>query len=139
MGLLDSITSVMGGAGGDKAKVAGGLMQAVQEHPGGIGGMLQSFNQNGMGGSVKEWAGGNTEGASPEQMQQGLGGTGIIDSVAAKTGLSSTMVTGAMAVLVPMVIHHFVSSGHVTPEGQTTSEPAPDQGGMLQSILSRLG
>ena len=138
MGILDSITSMVGGAGGDNTKVAGGLMEAVQQHPGGIGGILQSFQQNGQGGAVQQWANGNTENASPDQVEQGLGGTGLIDSVAQRTGLSPTMVKGAMAVMLPMVIHHFVSSGHVTPEGQQTGAPAPETGGLLQSMLGRL-
>ncbi len=138
MGILDSITSMVGGAGGDNTKVAGGLMEAVQQHPGGIGGILQSFQQNGQGGAVQQWANGNTENASPDQVEQGLGGTGLIDSVAQRTGLSPTMVKGAMAVMLPMVIHHFVSSGHVTPEGQQTGTPAPETGGLLQSMLGRL-
>ena len=49
------------------------------------------------------------------------------------------MVKGAMAVLLPIAIHHFVSSGHVTAEGQSTGQPMPEQGGLLQSMLSRLG
>ena len=138
MGLLDSITSMVGGMGGDNTKVAGGMMEAVQQHPGGIGGILQSFQQNGQGGAVQQWANGNTEGASPDQVEQGLGGTGLIDQVAQRTGLSPTLVKGAMAVMLPMVIHHFVSSGHVTPEGQTTGVPAPETGGLLQSMLGRL-
>lgn len=138
MGILDSIASMVGGAGGDNTKVAGGLMEAVQQHPGGIGGILQSFQQNGQGGAVQQWANGNTQSASPDQVEQGLGGTGLIDSVAQRTGLSPTMVKGAMAVMLPMVIHHFVSSGHVTPDGQTTGTPAPETGGLLQSMLGRL-
>ena len=138
MGILDSITSMMGGASGGNAGVAGGLLEAVQQHPGGIGGILQSFQQNGQGGAVQQWANGNTASASPDQVEQGLGGTGLIDSVAQRTGLSPTMVKGAMAVMLPMVIHHFVSSGHVTPEGQTTGAPAPETGGLLQSMLGRL-
>ncbi len=138
MGILDSITSMVGGAGGDHAKVAGGLLEAVQQQPGGIGSILQSFQQNGQGGAVQQWSNGNTQAASPEQVEQGLGGTGLIDTVAQRTGLSPTMVKGAMAVMLPMVIHHFVSSGHVTPDGQTTGTPAPDHSGLLQSMLSRL-
>ncbi len=140
---MDSIKEVIGGdAGGpglgDNAKVAGGFLDTVREQPGGIAGVFQSFQQNGMGGAVQQWAGGNTQPTSPDQVQQGLGGTGIIEKVSERTGLSPTMVKGAMAVMVPMVIHHFVANGHVTPDGQPTGTPMPEQGGMLQSILSRM-
>lgn len=139
MGILDSITSAAEGFGGDKTKVAGGLLDTLREHPGGIAGVFQSFQQNGQGGAVQQWAGGNTENASPDQVEQGLGGTGIIEKVSERTGLSPTMVKGAMAVALPMLIHHFVSSGHVTPDGQPTGQPMPESGGLLQSVLSRLG
>lgn len=145
MGLLDSITSMAGqfGGGGDKAKVTGGLMDALQQHPGGIGGVLSSFQQNGMGNQVQQWAGGQTQQASPEQIQQGLGGTGIIDNIAQRTGMSPEVVKMGLAAVIPLVIQHFVSSGHVTPQGQvnpTAAAPTPEEhGGMLSSILARLG
>ena len=88
MGILDTIQQAMGGgaSAGDTAKVGGGLLDTLREQPGGIGGMLQSMHQNGMGGAVQQWAGGQTAPASPDQVQQGLGGTGLIDQVAARTG-----------------------------------------------------
>jgi uncharacterized protein YidB (DUF937 family) len=140
MGILDSVTQMAGqfGGGGDHAKVAGGLMDEIQQQPGGVGGIFKSFQQNGMGGLVQQWAGGQTAPASPQQMEQGLGGTGMIDNIAARTGMSSGMVKMGLAVVVPMVIHHFVSSGHVTAQGEPTGAPAPESGGLLQSVLSKL-
>lgn len=137
MGLLDMVTSMAGG-GGDHAKVAGGLMEELQGQPGGVAGMFQSFQQNGMGGLVKQWAGGQTAPASPDQVEQGLGGTGIIDRISERTGVSPGMVKAGLAVAVPLVIHHFVSNGHVTQDGQPTGAPPPESGGLLQSILGRM-
>lgn len=137
MGLLDMVESMAGG-GGDHAKVAGGLVQELQGQPGGVAGMFQSFQQNGMGGLVKQWAGGQTQPATPDQVQQGLGGTGIIDRISQRTGVSPGMVKAGLAVAVPLVIHHFVANGHVTPEGQPTGAAPPEPGGMLQSILGRM-
>ena len=138
MGILDMVTGAMGG-GGDNAKVAGGLMQELQQRPGGIGSIFSSLQQNGMGGLTQQWAGGQTQPMQPGQVEQGLGGTGMIDSVAQRTGLSPEVVKVGMAALVPIVIHHFVSNGHVSADGQPTGAPAPEMGGMLQSVLSRLG
>lgn len=139
MGLLDMVKSMAGGGGaGEHAQVAGGLMEELQNQPGGVGGLLQSFHQNGMGGLVQQWAGGQTAPASPDQVEQGLGGTGIIDRISQRTGVSPGMVKAGLAVAVPLVIHHLASSGHVTPEGQATGQPMPESGGMLQSILGRM-
>ncbi len=137
MGLLDMVESMAGGTG-DHAKVAGGLVQELQAQPGGVAGMFQSFQQNGMGGLVQQWAGGQTQPATPDQVQQGLGGTGIIDRISQRTGVSPGMVKAGLAVAVPLVIHHFVANGHVTPDGQPTGTPAPETGGMLQSILGKM-
>lgn len=139
MGILGSIMSAaesMGG--GDHAAVGGGLMQELEQRPGGIGGIFQSFQQNGLGGLVQQWAGGSTQPASPDQIEQGLGGTGIIDSIAQRTGMSPTVVKVSLAVLVPLVIHHFVANGHVTPSGEPAGSPMPESGGLLKSVLSHI-
>lgn len=91
MGILDTIESMAGGQGSGQApnaQVAGGLIQELQQHPGGIGGILDSFRQNGMEEHVNNWANGQSQTATPEQVQTGLGGTGIIDRVAAHAGVS---------------------------------------------------
>ena len=56
MGLLDNLQSMFGGGtSGDHASVATELMNAVQQHPGGLSGMLDNFKQNGMGDHVNSW------------------------------------------------------------------------------------
>ena len=139
MGILDTITSLAGQfGGGDAAKVGGGLMQEIESSPSGISGIFQSFQQNGLGGLVQQWANGQSQTATPDQIQQGLGNTGIIESIAQRTGLSPEVIKVGLAALVPLVIHHFVSNGHVTPEGESNGLPAPDSGGVLQSVLGKL-
>ena len=139
MGIMDMVEQAVGGmGGGDKSQVAGGVMQEIESRPGGIGGIFSAFQNNGMGGLVQQWAGGQTAPASPDQVEQGLGGTGLIESVANRIGMSPTMVKIGLAVILPMLIHHYVSNGHVTPQGETTGAPAPASGSVLQSILSRI-
>ena len=142
MGLLDSIEQMAAqrmqqGGGGQSvspqqtSSVAGGLMQALDEHPGGLAGVMQSFQQNGMGQHVQNWAQGQGQTATPEQVQQGLQGTGLIDSVAAKVGLSPEMTKIAMATVLPMVISHFTNGGQQAP-------PSSGFGGMASQILGRI-
>ena len=126
------------GGGSQNAQVAGGLMQELQQHPQGAGGLFSALQSNGMGGMMQQWAGGQTGGATPQQMQQGLGGTGIIERISQRTGLPETAVQMGLAAAVPLVINHLVSNGHMTADGQPTGAPPPDQGGMLQSVLGRL-
>lgn len=138
MGLFDIVEQMAGSTGGtDHARVAGGLIQEMQERPGGIGGLLQSFQQNGMGGMVQQWTSGQTQPANPADVQAGLGSTGIIDSIAQRTGLSPAVVQTGLAVAVPVLIHHMVSNNHVSASGEPIGAP-PEPGGLLQSVLGRM-
>ena len=134
MGLLDTIESMaggnMGGQNGTNAQVAGGLMQALDEHRGGLSGVMQSFQQNGMSEHVQNWASGAQQTATPEQIQQGVGSTGLIDRVAAKAGVSPETAKMAMAVVLPMVISHMTQGGQQAP-------PSSGFGGMASQILGR--
>lgn len=140
MGIMDMIQSMAGqghAAATPNAQVTGGLMEELQNRPGGLGGLLQSFNQNGMGGQVQQWGSGQTTPADPNQMEQGLGGTGIIDSIAQRTGMSPTMVKMGLGVAVPVLIHHLISNGHVDEQGAQVGSQ-PEMGGLLQSVLGRI-
>ena len=141
MGLMDMVGQMAGQMGGQQnnpnAAVTGGLLEELQNRPGGIGGILQAMHGNGMGGQVQQWSQGQTGPADPDQIQQGLSGTGMIESLTQRTGMSSGMVQTALAAALPMIVHHFVSNGHVDQQGQQTG-PQPEMGGVLQSVLGRL-
>lgn len=138
MGIMDMVEQAAGMGGDNHAAVAGGVVDEIQQQPGGVGSIFSSFQNNGLGGLVQQWAGGNTAPAAPDQVEQGLGGTGIIDGVANRMGISPTMAKMGMAVILPVLIHHYVSNGHVTPQGEATGAPAPERGNVLQSILGRI-
>jgi uncharacterized protein YidB (DUF937 family) len=116
VGILNELEGLSGQqGGGTNAKVASGLMQALDEHAGGLSGVLDQFRQNGMSQHVQSWASGQQQTATPEEMQQGLGGTGLIDTVAAKAGVSPATAKMAMAVVLPIVIAHFTQGGQQAP------------------------
>jgi uncharacterized protein YidB (DUF937 family) len=139
MGLMDLVQDFAGASGNaDHAKVAGGLLEELQSQPGGIGGVLQAFQQNGMGGVAQQWANGQTQPANPSDIEAGLGGSGMIDSIAQRTGLSPTVVKAGLAAAVPILVHHMVSNGHLTADGQPTGS-TPEAGSLLQSVLQRMG
>lgn len=121
MGILDTIEGMAGQADGSQnQKVAGGLMQALDEHPGGLAGVMDSFRQNGMDSHVQNWTTGQQQAATPEQVQQGLGGTGLIDRVAEKAGVPPEVAKMGMAAMLPIVMSHFTQGG----------QQAPPQGGL---------
>lgn len=115
MGLLDSLESLaassMTNSGNDTAKVAGGLMEALEQHPGGLGAVMENFRNNGLGAHVDAMQNGETPAVTPEQVQTGLQGTDLLDQVAAKAGVSPQVAQEAMSTVLPMVMAHFAQNG----------------------------
>lgn len=131
MGLLDSLEAMaanqMEHSGSNPtAKVAGGLMSALDDHPGGLSGLMNMMKQNGVDTQTVA-----TEGtASADQIHQGLAGSGLIETIASKTGMSPDMVKAGLASALPMVMAHFTQNG-------TTAAPESGFGGMASQILSK--
>jgi uncharacterized protein YidB (DUF937 family) len=139
MSIFNAVTQLMEGDSGkvDHATVASGLLQELGG-AGGVGNLIQSFQQNGAGNLIEQIAGGNTSAIDPNQIESALAGTGLIDNVAARTGLSVDQIKSGLGTVVPMLLHHSISNGHVTADGQPGENPAPDAGSLLQSVLSKL-
>jgi uncharacterized protein YidB (DUF937 family) len=132
MGILDANEGAAGQqSGSTNAKVAGGMLQALDEHPGELAGIMDQFRQNGMVDHVQNWSSGQGQAATPAQVQQGLGGTGLIDNVAAKAGVSPEMAKMAMAVVLSIVSSHFTQGGQQAP-------PQSGFGGMASQISASL-
>ena len=117
----------MANSGDTTTKVAGGMMEALQQHPGGLGSILQNFRNNGLGGHVDAMQNGQTPQMTPDHVETGLQGTGLIDTVANKVGVSPTVAKVALATALPMVMAHFAQNG---------SAPS---GSVLSGMLSKLG
>ena len=133
MGILDTISQLAGQAGdaaqGDQAKVAGGFIKALTDHPEGIQGVLASLQANGMADHIGSWLSGQAQTATPEQVQQGLGSTGLIEKTAEHAGVSPSVVTSALAIILPMAIQHFA------PRGQPAEQS--NFGSLAQQLLSK--
>jgi uncharacterized protein YidB (DUF937 family) len=119
MSLLDLAAQAMGGAnspGGNSAAI-NAVVNLVHNYPGGLGGMVSSFEQKGMGGVVGSWIGsGPNQQVSPQQIQNGLG-TQAVQDVATKLGVSPDMASGVLAQLLPSVVDHLTPNGQVPAAG----------------------
>jgi uncharacterized protein YidB (DUF937 family) len=132
MGLLDSIGALAGVASqGDNAKVMGGLITALEQHPEGVQGVLNAFTNNGMGDHATAMANGETPAMTPEQVGQGLSGTGLIEQAAEHAGVSPEVVQVALTTILPLVISHFAQNGG-TAQGGGLGDLA---GGLLKKFL----
>jgi len=129
MGLLDSIAgqvtgALAGAAGGGQTHP--GLMDVVTSllagpQGGGLGGLVQQFEQQGLGHLVQSWVGtGENLAITPDQVQSVLGEPHI-QAVAAKLGLSTADVTNQLAGLLPHAVDS-VTPGGALPQGNLLSE-----------------
>jgi uncharacterized protein YidB (DUF937 family) len=139
MSIFDAVTNLIRSESGDvdHSAVASGLLQELGGS-GGIGNLIQSFQQNGAGNLVQQIAGGNTSAIDPNQIESLLAGTGLIDSVAARTGISADQIKASLGTVVPVLLNHSIANGHVTVDGQPGGNPAPDTESLLRSVLGKL-
>jgi len=131
MGLLDNLENMA------ESKVAGSnpeataVLEMIQNHPGGISGLVQSFHSNGLGGLVNSWIStGENQSVSPAQIQQVLG-SGPVQALAQKLGVSPEQASSTLSQLLPTVMDKLSPNGAV-----------PDHSNLLQmgeSLLSSLG
>jgi len=130
MGLLDSLEGMAAQAmeqgGNPTAKVAGGLMQALEQHPGGLQGVMDQMQQNG----VDPQAIASGQPTTPEQVGQGLAGSGLIESVAERAGVSPQVAQELMSTVLPTVMSHFTQGG-------TAAPPESGFAGMAETIVGK--
>ncbi|MBX3346556.1 MAG: YidB family protein [Nitrospira sp.] len=136
MGLLDQLGQAaagMMGSGNDQNP----LMQAVvgllgqQSAVGGLGGLIQAFQKNGLGEIVNSWVStGKNLPISPQQIQQGLGGD-LLKQLAAQAGLSPDAAGNQLASLLPGLVDK------LTPDGKLPDTTLIEQG--LNLLRGKLG
>lgn len=134
MGLLDNLEGMAMGkmAGGHPEAAA--VLEMIQNHPGGISGLVQSFHSNGLGGLVNSWIGtGENQAVSAAQIQQVLG-SGQVQALAQKLGISPEQASSTLSQLLPSIIDKLSPNGSL-----------PDHSNLLQmgegllSSLSKTG
>ena len=117
MGLFDDIIgNMLGGAGGEQANL-GGIMEVLSGlDAGGVNGLLQSFQQKGLGDIVASWVGtGQNQPISAAQIREGLG-SDLLASLAEKSGLPAEELSSQIAGYLPDFIDTITPDGTV-PEG----------------------
>jgi len=111
MGLLDGI--IGGAVGAEMVTVVNGL---IQRH-GGISGILQQFQAQGLGDTVKSWVStGPNQPISPDQVHKALG-SDTITELAAKLGISPQELSAKLSTVLPQVVDKMTPTG-VVPPGQ---------------------
>ena len=104
------------------------VISMIQNRPGGLGGLLQSFQQGGLGHVFESWIGtGQNLPVSADQLHRTMGSEWI-SRIAQATGLPQAQVEQHLSTLLPQIIDH------LTPNGQL---PQGDIGSQLASVAQR--
>jgi len=128
MGLLDSMIGALGNSGADAGgdagasfmQLAAGLMQNGAPG-GGLGGLLQSLQQGGLGDVVSSWVGsGQNLPITAEQLQSVLGSEQL-QGLAQQLGLSGADIGGQLAQLLPQAVDHLTPNGELPGGGDLSS------------------
>lgn len=138
MGLFDSLAQAAGALmGGKDSGIQGQLLQAATQllgqnsNIGGLDGLVQAFQKNGLGEIVNSWVGtGQNMPISPAQVQQGLG-AGLLEQLAGKAGVSTDAASSQLASLLPSLIDK------LTPDGKIPDSNLLEQG--LSLLRGKLG
>jgi len=132
MGLLDNLENEALGKvmGGTSNPLASGLLQMIQNQPGGLQGLLQNFHDNGLGAVAQSWVGnGQNSPISADQIHQVLG-SDQVQALAAKAGISPDAAGGAIAQILPGIIDKLTPNGQVPAHSNVLDMV----GGLLQNL-----
>ncbi len=122
MGLMDQLGQAVGGMMGGQSG-QNPLLQAItgllgkDSGIGGLAGLVQAFQKNGLGDIVNSWVStGQNLPATPSQIEQGLG-SDLLKQLAGKAGLSSGAASSQLAGLLPDLIDKLTPNGKVEAGG----------------------
>lgn len=131
MGLMDMVGGMLGGQGDSKAALVQAAIGMIQNHPGGLQGLLGQFQQAGLAEHVESWLGsGANQGITADHVQQALSGDQL-QAVAQQAGLDPAQASQGLASLLPEIVNHLSPNGSMPDAGQLQQ----GLGGLLGKFL----
>ncbi len=133
MSLFDTIGSLLGQSGGESnASVPHALLGALADREGGLGGLVQQFENAGLGNTISSWiGGGENQPIAPEDVHNVLGAD-LVQQIAAKTGLPVEQLLPQIAQHLPQLVDHITPNGEL-PSGSNLLDAG------LAFLKSRMG
>lgn len=130
MGMLDN---VLNGLGGDAAGGVGDLLRGQ----GGVGGLVEKFNQAGLADVVGSWIGtGANANISAEQITAVIG-HGPLADIAAKMGVTPQQAGETLAGLLPEAIDRLTPGGQLNGADDLLNKLPGGLGDMIGGFLKR--
>lgn len=124
MGLLDQVVGALAGgqSGGNNALLETVMKLVNDPQHGGLQGLIQSFEQGGLGEIVNSWVSkGENLPISAEQIQSVLGGSSL-GNIASQLGMNSEEASGSLASMLPQLIDSLTPNGEVPQGGDLMSQ-----------------
>lgn len=110
MSLLENLAGGLMG-GGDSPVSA--VLELVQKYPGGLAGLVNTFQEKGLGGVAASWVStGSNLPISASQITSVLG-SGQLSDIASKLGVSPGDASGQLANLLPQVVDKLTPGGEI--------------------------
>ena len=132
MGFFDIVSGLAGQAmssGGNSNPLLTGVLGMLQNHEGGVGGLIKAFREKGLGDIAASWVGkGDNLPISSEQLQSVLG-SDMVSGLAAKFGISQDQI----AQMLPQVVDQLTPNGEVEAGGFDAGKAI----GMLQRMFNK--
>ena len=124
MGLFDQVIGAMasGQSGGTNALLETVMKMISDPQNGGLQGLIQSFQQGGLGDIVNSWVStGQNLPISAEQIHSVLGNSSL-GNIAAQLGLNTEQASGSLASMLPQLIDSLTPNGEVPQGGDLMSQ-----------------
>ncbi len=128
-GLLGQVTGALGGSAGQQQGLVGSVLDSLTSgQQGGLAGLIQSMEQQGLGNIARSWVStGQNLPITPEQIQQVLGNARL-QQFASQHGIDVNQVAQHLSQILPVAVDK------LTPNGTL-----PDSGGLAGMLKGLVG
>jgi len=107
-GIFDWLQNTLGGAAGGSSGGSGGALVS-----GGLGELVNRFEQSGLGGVAQSWVGnGPNQPVAPDDVEKAVGGD-TLDALARETGMGRDQLLSALSAELPQVVDRLTPQGRV--------------------------
>ena len=121
MGLLDGLAGqVIGSMLGGKSdnNLLGQIAMEMINKNGGLSGILEKFNQAGLGDLAASWIGQGSNQSLTEDQVSNVFGNDMIAEMASKFGVDSSLLTGQIAQYLPELVNQATPAGTVNDKSE---------------------
>ena len=136
MGIFNTASEMSGNnqppAGGSEIRLLQAALSLLADNgqSGGLQGLMERFQEAGLGNTISSWIGGDKVPITAEQVQQALG-DGQLQQISEESGLSQNDTADRLSELLPMLVDQ------LTPAGRMPQGGLGDVSTLLQRFLGR--